>query len=241
MGDNIRPAIYGSRYEAMVANRASAPSEETVTIAGKFCESGDILVENVELPVVDSRDLIAIPASGAYCLAMASNYNAAPRPPYSTGQGRRAPSHPAPGDLPGPHALRSVIDAKASGTASHIHGHNGVLTLLYTAAQADRLAHAYVLVGPSHVGKMTVAVHLAQLVNCQDPTPGPCGACRQCTRVAAGHHSDIQVTSLPTTEEGALGTQIRIEQSARASQAVQPPPLRGPHSGLHHPGRRATH
>ena len=81
MGDNIRPAIYGSRYEAMVANRASAPSEETVTIAGKFCESGDILVENVELPVVDSRDLIAIPASGAYCLAMASNYNAAPRPP----------------------------------------------------------------------------------------------------------------------------------------------------------------
>ena len=81
MGDNIRPAIYGSRYEAMVANRASAPSEETVTIAGKFCESGDILVQDVELPVVDSRDLIAIPASGAYCLAMASNYNAAPRPP----------------------------------------------------------------------------------------------------------------------------------------------------------------
>ena len=81
MGDNIRPAIYGSRYEAMVANRASAPTQETVTIAGKFCESGDILVENVELPVVDSRDLIAIPASGAYCLAMASNYNAAPRPP----------------------------------------------------------------------------------------------------------------------------------------------------------------
>ena len=105
-----------------------------------------------------------------------------------------------------------MIDAKASGTASHIHGHNGVLTLLYTAAQAERLAHAYVLVGPSHVGKMTVAVHLAQLVNCDDPTPGPCGACRQCMRVAAGHHSDIQVTSLPTTEEGAQGTQIRIEQ-----------------------------
>jgi diaminopimelate decarboxylase len=81
MGDNIRPAIYGSRYEAMVANRASDPAEETVTIAGKFCESGDILVENVELPVVDSLDLIAIPASGAYCLSMASNYNVAPRPP----------------------------------------------------------------------------------------------------------------------------------------------------------------
>ena len=81
MGDNIRPAIYGSRYEAMVANRASAPTQETVTIAGKFCESGDILVENVDLPVVYSEDLIAIPASGAYCLAMASNYNVAPRPP----------------------------------------------------------------------------------------------------------------------------------------------------------------
>ncbi|MEE9198908.1 MAG: diaminopimelate decarboxylase [Dehalococcoidia bacterium] len=81
MGDNIRPAIYGSRYEAMVANKASSPPQERVTIAGKFCESGDILVKDIDLPRVEAGDLIAIPASGAYCLSMASNYNAAPRPP----------------------------------------------------------------------------------------------------------------------------------------------------------------
>ena len=105
-----------------------------------------------------------------------------------------------------------MIDARASGTASNIHGHDGVLNLLYTAAQADRLAHAYVLVGPPHVGKMTLAVHLAQLVNCEAPTPGPCLTCNQCKRIASGHHADVQITGLPTTEEGALGTQIRIEQ-----------------------------
>ena len=164
------------------------------------------------MPVVDSRDLIAIPASGAYCLAMASNYNAAPRPPIVMVKDGEPPPHPPPGDLPGPHALRSVIDARASGTASNIHGHDGVLNLLYTAAQADRLAHAYVLVGPPHVGKMTLAVHLAQLVNCEAPTPGPCLTCNQCKRIAAGNHADVQITGLPTTEEGALGTQIRIEQ-----------------------------
>ena len=81
MGDNIRPAIYGSRYEAMVANKAGDPAQERVTIAGKFCESGDILVKDVDLPHAEAEDLIAIPASGAYCLSMASNYNVAPRPP----------------------------------------------------------------------------------------------------------------------------------------------------------------
>jgi diaminopimelate decarboxylase len=51
-----------------------------VTLAGKFCESGDILIRDVELPTIEPGDLIAVPASGAYCLAMASNYNMAPRP-----------------------------------------------------------------------------------------------------------------------------------------------------------------
>jgi diaminopimelate decarboxylase len=81
MADNIRPAIYGSRYEAAVANKALAPNEAVVTIAGKFCESGDILINDINLPALDSGDLIAIPDSGAYCLAMASNYNAALKPP----------------------------------------------------------------------------------------------------------------------------------------------------------------
>lgn len=80
IGDNIRPALYGARYEVLVANRAQEKETEVVTIAGKFCQSGDILVRDVSLPVVVAGDIIAVPVSGAYCLAMASNYNAVPRP-----------------------------------------------------------------------------------------------------------------------------------------------------------------
>ncbi len=80
IADNIRPALYSSRYEAIVANRAGDGETERVTIAGKFCESGDILIRDIDLPEVRAGDIIAIPASGAYCLAMASNYNAALKP-----------------------------------------------------------------------------------------------------------------------------------------------------------------
>jgi diaminopimelate decarboxylase len=80
MADNIRPAIYGSRYEALAASRLVAEPEETVTVVGKYCESGDILVRDVELPRLEAGEVLAIPASGAYCLAMASNYNAALKP-----------------------------------------------------------------------------------------------------------------------------------------------------------------
>ncbi len=80
MGDNIRPALYGSRYEAVVASRMSDPPEETVTLAGKFCESGDVMIKDIELPVVEPGDVIAIPSSGAYAPSMASNYNMNPRP-----------------------------------------------------------------------------------------------------------------------------------------------------------------
>jgi diaminopimelate decarboxylase len=80
MADNIRPAIYGSRYEALSAGRPCAAAEETVTIAGKYCESGDILVRDVALPRLSAGDVLAIPAVGAYCLAMASNYNGALKP-----------------------------------------------------------------------------------------------------------------------------------------------------------------
>ena len=83
MGDNIRPALYEARYEAFVANRMNEKATEMVTIAGKYCESGDILVKDALLPPIgtDGLDLIAIPASGAYCLSMASNYNLNPNPP----------------------------------------------------------------------------------------------------------------------------------------------------------------
>lgn len=80
MADNIRPAIYGSKYEALIANRAGEQNTEKVTIAGKYCESGDILINDIELPEVSSGDIIAIPDSGAYCIPMSSNYNSAFKP-----------------------------------------------------------------------------------------------------------------------------------------------------------------
>jgi diaminopimelate decarboxylase len=80
MGDNIRTALYGARYEAVIANKMRAEVSGKVTIAGRFCESGDILVRDVEMPAVAAGDIIAIPVSGAYCLPLASNYNASFRP-----------------------------------------------------------------------------------------------------------------------------------------------------------------
>lgn len=80
MGDNIRPAIYDSQYEVMSVDNPLGELTETVTIAGKFCESGDILARDVKTPLLHPDDLIALPASGAYCVAMSSNYNMQVRP-----------------------------------------------------------------------------------------------------------------------------------------------------------------
>ena len=101
MADNIRPALYGAKYVARrIANSKLQIDEgrmtndelritehgirntqpETITIAGKFCESGDILIRDIELPRLEAGDLLAIPMAGAYTLAMASNYNLARRP-----------------------------------------------------------------------------------------------------------------------------------------------------------------
>lgn len=80
MGDNIRPALYEAGYEALLANRVESDLVERVTLAGKYCESGDVLVRDVDLPPLDPGDVVALPAAGAYCLAMASNYNASLRP-----------------------------------------------------------------------------------------------------------------------------------------------------------------
>jgi len=81
MGDNIRPALYQASYEVLSAGKANVTGEEMVTIAGKYCESGDVLASDIMLPNPESGDIIAIPASGAYCPSMASNYNLNPRPP----------------------------------------------------------------------------------------------------------------------------------------------------------------
>ena len=80
MGDNIRPALYGSSYEAILANKARDEATSIVTVVGKYCESGDILVRDINLPHVSAGDVLAIPVSGAYCLSMSSNYNMALQP-----------------------------------------------------------------------------------------------------------------------------------------------------------------
>jgi diaminopimelate decarboxylase len=80
MSDNPRPQLYKARYAALLANRADDEPEDAFTIAGKHCESGDVLIERAELPEPRRGDLIAVPATGAYTLAMGSNYNGVPRP-----------------------------------------------------------------------------------------------------------------------------------------------------------------
>jgi len=80
IGDNVRPALYEANYEALVANRVNEKESTRVTIAGRFCESGDILIRDVNLAPVSPGDVIAIPANGAYSIPMASNYNMVPKP-----------------------------------------------------------------------------------------------------------------------------------------------------------------
>jgi diaminopimelate decarboxylase len=90
MADNIRPALYGARYTALLANRAPAPADETVHVAGRFCESGDVLLRDVPLPRARLGDLLAVAVAGAYTLSMASNYNLVPRPALALVAGGRA-------------------------------------------------------------------------------------------------------------------------------------------------------
>src|SRR5579859_1817996 len=80
MADNIRPTAYGALYWPMLANRALEDSAATVAIAGKYCETGDVLVKEATMPLPRVGDVVAVPGSGAYQLAMASNYNMALRP-----------------------------------------------------------------------------------------------------------------------------------------------------------------
>jgi diaminopimelate decarboxylase len=80
MGDNIRPKLYGSTYEAYKVDAPDAPRTTTVTIAGRYCESTDILIKDAAMPPLFTGDLLALPANGAYSLAMSSNYNYNTRP-----------------------------------------------------------------------------------------------------------------------------------------------------------------
>ena len=80
MSDNPRPQLYDARYTALSALRADEEPDEDVSVAGMHCESGDVLIDDVRLPTPRRGDLLAVPATGAYTLAMSSNYNGTPRP-----------------------------------------------------------------------------------------------------------------------------------------------------------------
>lgn len=80
MSDNIRPALYQAKYEAIIANKALEEPEETVSIAGKCCESGDMLIWDLPLPKTDSNDILAVFCTGAYGYSMANNYNRLAKP-----------------------------------------------------------------------------------------------------------------------------------------------------------------
>lgn len=80
MSDNIRPALYDAKYDAIIANKANAPKDATYTVAGKLCESGDKLMIDASLQQVESGDILAMFCTGAYGYSMASNYNRVPRP-----------------------------------------------------------------------------------------------------------------------------------------------------------------
>ena len=80
MTDNIRPSLYDAKYTALLANRMQSEADTVVSIAGKACESGDMLINELDLPKVQAGDKLAVLNTGDYTFAMASNYNRIPRP-----------------------------------------------------------------------------------------------------------------------------------------------------------------
>lgn len=81
MSDNLRPMLYGAKYQAVIANKMDEPADQTATIAGMHCESGDVIVKDATIQRPESGDLLVTPATGAYGHAIANNYNGVTRPP----------------------------------------------------------------------------------------------------------------------------------------------------------------
>ena len=80
LADNVRPAMYGARYTVAAAGSLDEKADDRVSLAGRHCESGDVLAHDVDLPPVAPGDLVAFASTGAYGQSMASTYNATPRP-----------------------------------------------------------------------------------------------------------------------------------------------------------------
>ncbi len=80
MSDNIRPALYGAKYEAVIANKADAPKTEKVTVCGKLCETGDRIIDGAMLAHAERGDILCVFSTGAYGYSMSNNYNKLPKP-----------------------------------------------------------------------------------------------------------------------------------------------------------------
>lgn len=112
-----------------------------------------------------------------------------------------------------------------------IIGQSRVVALLQRSLERESLAHAYLLVGPPHVGKMTLALNLAQALNCP-ATEHPCGECVSCQKIASGNHADVQVIGLTQngdSAEGRLRAEIGIDQIRQMQHSASLPPFEGKH------------
>ncbi len=105
-------------------------------------------------------------------------------------------------------------------------GQKRALSLFESSLRRGRPAHAYLLVGPMHVGKMTLAKDLASAMNCQKGVP-PCGDCPSCRRIAEGTHSDVQIIGLGKGGEGKTQTEIGIEEARQIQHSASLPPFEG--------------
>ena len=107
-------------------------------------------------------------------------------------------------------------------------GQDYILRQLEFGLKWDRLAHAYLLVGPEHVGKMTLAIEIAKALNCLDQQDSPCGVCSQCTRIAVSNHADVRVVSKVSRAEGeAARTVIGIQEVREVLHQVSLKPFEG--------------
>ena len=109
-----------------------------------------------------------------------------------------------------------------------VHGHERAVHLIQRGLEEGRLHHAYLLTGPTHVGKSTLALQMAQAVNCEGQGP-PCGECGPCLRIVQGHHADVQTLELATGEDGANRTLIGIEAVRDLHAAAHLRPYEGRH------------
>ena len=99
-----------------------------------------------------------------------------------------------------------------------LYGQDHILRQLEPALTRDHLSHAYLLVGPPHVGKMTLALNLAQSVNCLQGLGAPCGSCTQCSRIAAGHHADVRIVGV-----GRRGTGGETDGGSGRADSIEGP------------------